>query len=80
MKGTKSVISDENKRLCDWLKQQRQEKGHTMRSLSDLLGTPHSFIGKVENQERRLDVVEFVRYCNALEVDPKEGLAQILHH
>jgi len=91
MKGTKSVISDENKRLCLWLKRQRQDKGHTMRSLSEVLGTPHSFIGKVENQERRLDVVEFVRYCQArrldvvefvrycqaLEVDPAEGLRQV---
>lgn len=77
MKGTKSVISDENKRLCSWLKQQRQLKKHTMRSLSEILGTPHSFIGKVENQERRLDVVEFVRYCQALEVDPAEGLKQL---
>lgn len=77
MKGTKSVVSDENKRLCIWLKQQRQEKGHTMRSLSELLGTPHSFIGKVENQERRLDVVEFVRYCEALGVDPAVGLRQV---
>ena len=78
MKGTKSVISDENTRLCVWLKRQRQDKGHTMRSLSEVLGTPHSFIGKVENQERRLDVVEFVRYCQALEVDPADGLKQVL--
>ena len=78
MKGTKSVISDENKRLCVWLKRQRQEKGHTMRSLSEILGTPHSFIGKVENQERRLDVVEYVRYCQALAIDPMDGLKQVL--
>ena len=46
-----------------------------MRSLAQVLGTPHSFIGKIENQERRLDVVEFVRYCTALEVDPHEALS-----
>lgn len=45
-----------------------------MRSLAQVLGTPHSFIGKIENQERRLDVIEFLRYCDALEVDPYEGL------
>jgi len=71
----KTVSSDENSRLTSWLKEKRQEKGHTMRSLAQIIGTPHSFIGKIENQERRLDVVEFVRYCNALEVDPTEGLA-----
>lgn len=73
--GTKSVNSEENVRLTVWLKDKRKEKRHTMRSLGGILGTPHSFIGKVENRERRLDVVELVRYCNALEVDPAEALA-----
>ena len=45
-----------------------------MRSLAQVLGTPHSFIGKIQNQELRLDVIEFMRYCDALEVDPYEGL------
>jgi len=74
MKEIKSVTSPENTALCLWLKEQRQNKGHTMRTLSEILGTPHSFIGKVENKERRLDVVEYFRYCQALEVDPIEGL------
>ena len=75
---SKSVSSDENKVLMQWLKEQRKEKGHTMRTLSQIIGTPHSFIGKVENQERRLDIVEYIRYCKALEVDPIEGLRKIL--
>ena len=70
----KTVSSEENSRLTSWLKEKRQEKGHTMRSLAQIIGTPHSFIGKIENQERRLDVVEFVRYCEALGVSPAEGL------
>ncbi|NVK24553.1 MAG: helix-turn-helix transcriptional regulator [Gammaproteobacteria bacterium] len=75
---SKSVSSDENKLLMQWLKEQRKEKGHTMRTLSQIIGTPHSFIGKVENQERRLDIVEYIRYCKALEVDPIEGLKKVL--
>lgn len=71
---SKSVQSESNKALTSWLKRQRQEQGHTMRSLSEILGTPHSYIGKVENQERRLDVVEYIEYCIALKVDPMEGL------
>jgi transcriptional regulator with XRE-family HTH domain len=75
MAKTKSVQSDGNTALTKWLKRQRQEKGHTMRSLSEILGTPHSYIGKVENKERRLDVVEYLQYCQALQIDPNEGLA-----
>jgi len=67
----KTVSSEENAKLTKWLKTKRHEKGYTMRSLA------HSFIGKIENQERRLDVIEFVRYCNALEVDPYEALSLI---
>ena len=73
----KTVSSEENSRLTKWLKTKRQERGYTMRSLAEVLGTPHSFVGKIENQERRLDVVEFMRYCEALEIDPIEGLALI---
>jgi transcriptional regulator with XRE-family HTH domain len=72
-----SVSSNENKVLMAWLKDKRREKGHTMRTLSQIIGTPHSFIGKVENQERRLDIIEYVRYCNALEIDPLEGISKI---
>mgnify|MGYP003572787637 CR=1 FL=1 len=73
----KTVASDENIKLTSWLKDKRKEKGHTMRSLAQIIGTPHSFIGKIEHQERRLDVIEFVRYCKALEVDPVEGLQML---
>ena len=75
---SKSVSSDENKKLMQWLKAKRIEKGHTMRTLSQIINTPHSFIGKVENQERRLDIIEYLRYCEALEVDPLEGLKLVL--
>jgi uncharacterized protein YqiB (DUF1249 family) len=47
-----------------------------MRQLGEALGCPHSTIGKIENNERRLDVVEFIRYCSVLEVCPVEGLNQ----
>jgi transcriptional regulator with XRE-family HTH domain len=73
----KTVSSTENSRLTQWLKTKRQQRGHTMRSLAEVLGTPHSFISKIENQERRLDVVEFIHYCEALDIDPIEGLALI---
>jgi hypothetical protein len=38
---------------------------------------PHTSIHKVEKGERRLDVVEFVWYCEALELDAEEGITII---
>ena len=45
-----------------------------MREFAVELGVPHSYIGKVEQCERKLDVLEFVRYCEALEVNPDDGV------
>lgn len=49
-----------------------------MRALADKLEVPHSFVQKIETMERRLDVMEYVSYCGALGIDPKEGLDLII--
>ncbi len=48
-----------------------------MRPLAELMDVPHSFIGKVEQGERRLDVIEFMRYCEVLNLSPFEGLKAV---
>lgn len=45
-----------------------------MRDLAAKLDEPHSFIGKVETAERRLDVREYVEYCRVLSLSPEKGL------
>jgi transcriptional regulator with XRE-family HTH domain len=45
-----------------------------MRELGEKLGVIHSWIGKIEQGERRLDIVEYLRICDALGIDPHEGL------
>lgn len=72
-----SIHSDEWRRLATWLREQREAKGLTMRDLAVKLGVPHSLVGKVEQRERRLDVVEYLIYCEALEVSPLEGLKAV---
>ena len=57
-----------------WLKKGREDQGLSMRALAEVLGVPHSFVQKVEMLERKLDVMEYVRYCSALGLDPKIGL------
>jgi transcriptional regulator with XRE-family HTH domain len=69
-----SLHTEETQKLVDWLKKQRLERGLTMRDLAARLGVPHSFVGKVEQCERRLDVPEYVAYCRALEISAVEGL------
>jgi transcriptional regulator with XRE-family HTH domain len=73
-----SVQSPAAKALTKHLKRQRQEKGLTMREIGDLMNGPHSFVGKVENNERRLDVVEYAKYCLLLGIDAIAGFAIVM--
>jgi transcriptional regulator with XRE-family HTH domain len=74
----KSITSDKYRLLISWLKDVRLENGLSMRDLADRINEPHSFVGKIETLERRLDVYEYVIYCEALGVDPKKGLGQLI--
>lgn len=52
------------------LVKQRQVEGLTQVELASRLGRTQSFVSKYELGERRLDVVEFIAICRALEVSP----------
>jgi len=59
------------------LAEERAKKGLTQAEVSSRLGLPQSFVAKYEGGERRLDVVEFVRVCGALGVDPHTMLSRV---
>ncbi len=71
----KSLYTPEQEKLLLWLKNKRTEENLNMRDFAKKLHKPHSFVGKVELGERRLDIIEFVKYCNALGIDPHEGIS-----
>ncbi len=70
----KTITSDKYLSLLAWLKNSRVEQNISMRDLAIKIDEPHSFIGKIETAERRLDVYEYVNYCKALKLDPAAGL------
>ncbi len=45
-----------------------------MRDVGLLIDEPHSFIVKLESGDKRLNVYQYVQYCDALGLDPAEGL------
>lgn len=63
-----SIHSDKQLRLI--LKNQRETLGLTQRQLAERMGVIYSLIGKIETGDRRLDVLEFIDYCKALELEP----------
>ncbi|WP_025470082.1 MULTISPECIES: helix-turn-helix domain-containing protein [Acinetobacter] len=74
---TTSIYTNEVKALTNWLKQARQDQKFSMRALAERMNKPHSFVQKVEQGERRLDVIEYVWYCRKLGVNPQDGLLLI---
>lgn len=68
----KTIHSDKNKTLLDWLATKRMLAGKTQQQLSETLEKPQSFVSKYENGERRLDLIETLRICDALNADPYE--------
>ncbi|RKX37172.1 MAG: transcriptional regulator [Verrucomicrobia bacterium] len=73
----KTIYSDDYAKLRQWLRERRNEKNLTMRELAERMDVIHSWIGKIELGERRLDIIEYIQYCKALEVDPIEGIKLI---
>jgi len=48
-----------------------------------LLGRPKlkfSWVAKVEQKDRRIDLLEYAAYCIALGIDPHEGLRRVAEH
>jgi transcriptional regulator with XRE-family HTH domain len=76
MKNT--VYSDEYDRLRKWLKSQREIKKLTHRQLADILGRHHSIVGKIEQSRRKIDIIEFLEFCDALDADPHQGIDFVL--
>jgi len=75
----KSLRSPRQKRLQDLLARVRQARKLTQAEVARRLKRPQSFVAKYEGGERRLDVIEFVDVAKALETDPRDLLANLLH-
>ena len=48
----------------------RKAAGLTQMQVAEKLSKPQSYIAKVEGADRKLDVMEFVELCQAINVDP----------
>ncbi len=60
--------------LIKWLSNARKKQGLTVRQFAELIDESHQFINKVETFQRKLNVYEYVQYCEALDEEQTEGL------
>ncbi|EKK5221830.1 helix-turn-helix domain-containing protein [Cronobacter sakazakii] len=72
-----SIYSNDYQLVIKALRDARIACGITQQEVASAFGRPQSFIAKVESGERRLDVVEFIRFCRAVNVDPFSVLEKL---
>ena len=71
----KSVYSDRDRKFRALLIAARKAARLTQADLARRIGADQAFVSKYERGDRRLDVVEFLRIAEALEVDPAAIMA-----
>jgi transcriptional regulator with XRE-family HTH domain len=75
--GRKDTHSDFYRAIVDGLVAHRKEAKVTQWELARRLKTDQSQISKFERGERRLDIVDYLRICEAIGIDPGKLLK---HH
>ncbi|MEI7188499.1 helix-turn-helix transcriptional regulator [Dickeya dianthicola] len=73
-----SIYSSKYQSVIKVLREARIKQGITQEDLANALGRPQSFVAKIENGERRLDVVEFAHIAHLLSVDASTVLEKIV--
>lgn len=75
-----SVFTDAHEVAIRTLVALRRQRGVTQVQLAERLAKPQSFISKIEQRQRRLDLMEFCQIVMALNADPAAVLQDILRH
>jgi transcriptional regulator with XRE-family HTH domain len=71
----KSINIEKYQKLLAWLKEERLSRGLSVRDLALIIDEPFQFVSKIETGQRKLNIYEYVQYCESLDLDPVEGLA-----
>lgn len=56
----------------------RKAQGLSQRDLAERIGKSRSFVSKIENRERRLDVIEFIALARGLGAEPERLLGEVI--
>ena len=66
---TKTIYDPRYARLINHLRRRRRELSLRQQDVADKLGVTRSWVGKVEQRERRLDVLELYRLCEIYRIE-----------
>jgi len=74
---TKTIYSEEHKRLCAMLVEARNQLGLSQRELGRRLDKYQPYVARYERGQRRIDVVELLRIAKALNIKASEVVAEL---
>ncbi len=74
----KTIFSDENMVVVEVVKTARIAAGLKQTDLAERINKDQSWVSLVEGSQRRLDVVEFIKLAQALDIRPSIMLDEIV--
>lgn len=70
----KTIHDTKYEKMIEWLVSLRKERGLTVRDIGALIGEHHQLVSRIETLQRKLNVYEYIQYCEALEINPDVGI------
>lgn len=74
----KTIYREEHRLLSELLRELRDKAGLTQAELAPRLGRPQNRVSDFERGGRRIDVIEFLDFCKAVDADPRDVLQRLL--
>ena len=74
---SQTLQSERHRALIALLIEKRKKAGMTQAELAKKLGRHQSFVATVESGQRRIDVVEFLEFAEAIGFDPRSAIARV---
>lgn len=72
-------MSERRREAGAWLRRLRENRGFTQRQLAECVGIDYyTFVSQIESGRGRIPADRYQKWANALEVDPKDFVRNIL--
>ncbi|MFQ6760229.1 MAG: helix-turn-helix domain-containing protein [Alphaproteobacteria bacterium] len=68
----KTIFQDKYRDMIDRMVELRKQRGLTQRELAQKMRVTHCCVGRVETYERRLDIMETIRWLRVLKLSDDE--------
>lgn len=75
---SKQLRTTRHRRVMAALVEVRTKAGVTQRELARRLSRAHSYVSRIELGDRRLDIPEFIQWCEVLGADPVDLMRRIV--